>query len=160
MTYQIIYSSEATTPMESDDLEALLEKARSKNAAHGISGALVYTDRVFLQILEGEEAELQALMAKILKDPRHEAVTILREGDVPTAHFESWGMAYVGATPDQAAQWAGLRGGSGSQKGIEDVSADLRRTAQFVKDIRALLAPETAAASAGQSAVDTATGSL
>ena len=145
-------------PMQSDDLEELLEKARSNNAAHGISGALVYTDRVFLQILEGERAKLQALMARIVKDVRHEAVVILREGDIPAAQFGSWGMAYVGATPDQAARWAGVRGDEGSQDGTDDANADLERTAQFVKDIRGLLALGTPAGPSGKMDLDPAPG--
>ena len=143
MTYQIIYSSEATIPMQSHDLEELLDRARSSNAIHGISGALVYSDGMFLQILEGESGKLQALMAKILKDVRHEAVTILREGEVPSAQFSSWGMAYVSATPEQAARWAGIRRDPGSQDVVTDGKESLRRTTQFAHDILALLKPET-----------------
>lgn len=143
MTYQTIYSSEATIPMQSDDLEALLEKARRKNGSLDISGALVYTDGIFLQILEGDRVRVQALMDRILKDVRHENVTILREGEVAAAQFSSWKMAYVSATTEQVARWAGL--GAGSENGeVVDDDENRRRTARFAQDILALLAPEEA----------------
>jgi hypothetical protein len=110
MTYQIIYSSDASIPMQSDDLEDLLEQAREHNAQRGITGALVYVDGIFLQILEGEAATIKALMARISRDLRHEAVTVLQEGEVPSARFSDWTMAYIGATPEQVADWLCLPG--------------------------------------------------
>ena len=61
MTYQIIYSSESSTPMQADDLEYLLAHARRHNAAKEITGALVYADGVFLQILEGDSASVRCV---------------------------------------------------------------------------------------------------
>lgn len=158
MTYQIIYSSQSTMPMQSDDLEELLEHARTRNGLQGISGALVYTDGMFLQILEGENVKVRALMAKIRKDVRHEAVTILREGEIVSAQFGSWGMAYVGATPEQAASWAGIRGEAECAEVTRDPSEDLRRTAQFAQDILALLAPEKPGGPARKQDIETESG--
>ena len=117
MTYQIIYSSESTMPMQSEDLETLLTHARSRNADAGISGALIYADGVFLQIIEGDRAQVETLMTRIRKDRRHEAVTVLREGEMPSARFERWKMAYIGATSEQVARWAGLRVSSAASEG-------------------------------------------
>jgi len=83
------------------DLEELLDHARRSNAAKGVIGALVYADGIFLQILEGDNARVQELMAKIQRDVRHGGVLILREGEVPKAIFGSWKMAFVSATPQQ-----------------------------------------------------------
>ncbi len=142
MTYQTIYSSSSTIPMQSDDLEQLLENARSRNGAQGISGALVYTDMMFLKILEGEREKVQALMARIVKDVRHENVIILREGDTPIARFSSWGMAYVSATPEEAAKWAGVGIDTGECEVVNDADQNLDRTARFVQDILTMLTPE------------------
>ena len=141
MTYQTIYSSEATTPMQTEDLEELLQRARRRNAIEGISGALVYTDGIFLQILEGERAKVHALMARIHKDVRHENVTVLREGDVPAPLFSSWKMAYVSATPAEVARWAGIDVVTGKSEAVDD-HENVERTAQFAQDILALLARE------------------
>lgn len=139
MTYQIIYSSEATTPMQSEDLEEILDHARSSNAIKGITGALVYGEGMFLQILEGDRVAVMDLMAKICRDVRHEAVTVLREGEIPAALFRGWKMAYVSATAQQVAKWAGLDGVTGSAERANDISDEAHRTARFAQDILSLL---------------------
>ncbi|MES2465156.1 MAG: BLUF domain-containing protein [Armatimonadota bacterium] len=139
MTYQIVYYSEAATPMQTDDLEELLDHARRSNAANCVTGALVYADGIFLQVLEGDNARVQELMAKIQRDVRHGGVLILREGEVPEAIFGSWKMAFVSATPQQVAKWAGLRVANGTFESSRDEAEEQHRTAQFAQDILALL---------------------
>lgn len=131
MTYQIIYSSDSTTPMQSDDLEDLLEHARDRNAQRGITGALLYVDGVFLQILEGEAATLKTLMARIALDLRHESVTVLQEGYVRAPRFSDWTMAYIGATPEQMADWLCLPGTTP----VPDLFDGLRRDTSKVDDV-------------------------
>jgi hypothetical protein len=131
MTYQIIYSSDSSIPMQADDLEDLLEQARERNAQRGITGALVYVDGVFLQILEGEAATIKALMAKIAIDLRHEAVTVLQEGEVPAPRFSDWTMAYVGATPEQVADWLCMPGTTP----VPDLFDGMRRDASQVTNV-------------------------
>ena len=143
MTYQIIYSSESTFPMKTEDLEELLERARAKNSVQGISGALIYADGMFLQILEGEHDPVQALMATIVKDVRHENVLVLREGEIPSAKFSRWDMAYIAATAAEVARWAGLGAATATADGgARDVADNVHRTAQFAQDILALLKQE------------------
>lgn len=144
MTYQIVYSSEASTPMQTDDLEEILGHARSRNAARGITGALVYAEGLFLQILEGDRAEVEDLMARIRRDVRHETVVVLREGEIPLPMFGHWKMAYVSATPQQVARWAGLGAGAGTPESPNPNGEDEQRTAQFARDIRALLLADDA----------------
>jgi hypothetical protein len=143
--YQIIYSSESSTPMQLDDLEDILEHARIWNASVGITGALVYADGVFLQILEGDRVTVQELMIKILRDLRHETVTVLRECEIPCAVFGRWQMAYVSATPEQVAAWAGLSVEAGTHEGLNSSGEDPLRAAQFAQSILALLKPDNAA---------------
>lgn len=139
MTYQIIYSSEAATPMQTDDLQELLDHARRSNATRGITGALVYAEGIFLQILEGDKVLLQDLMAKIRRDVRHESVSVLREGEVPTAIFGSWKMAYVSATPKQVAKWAGVSVANDTTESLSETAEEQNRTARFAEDILSLL---------------------
>jgi hypothetical protein len=137
--YQIIYSSEAATPMQTDDLQELLDHARRSNAAKGITGALVYAEGIFLQILEGDKVLLLDLMAKIRRDVRHESVLVLRESEVPTAIFGSWKMAYVSATPKQVAKWAGVSAANDTTESLSETAEERNRTAQFAQDILSLL---------------------
>lgn len=144
MTYQIIYSSASSTPMELDELEDILEHAQSSNSTCGITGALVYADGYFLQILEGEKAAVESLMQRIKKDLRHETVVILQSGQMDSAAFSDWRMAYVSATPEQVAQWAGL----GVENKLPDVWENLRqnptRASQVAASILSVLVAGTA----------------
>lgn len=139
MTYRIIYASNATSPLQTDDLEELLDQAMRRNAAQDITGALVYSEGMFLQILEGDRQVLEDLMNQIRRDLRHERVTVLQEGEVPGRTFGQWAMAYVSATPQQVVRWAGLSAVMGTAEGSGDDTDETERTAQFAKDILALL---------------------
>jgi Sensors of blue-light using FAD len=139
VTYQIIYSSEAATPMQTDDLQELLDRSRRSNAAKGITGALIYAEGSFLQILEGDKVQLQELMVKIRRDVRHETVSVLRESEVPVAIFGSWKMAYVSATPKQIAEWTGVIAANDTAESVSETTEEQNRTAQFAQDILSLL---------------------
>jgi hypothetical protein len=139
LTYRIIYASNATSPLQTDDLEELLDQAMRRNAAQDITGALVYSEGMFLQILEGDRQVLEDLMNQIRRDLRHERVTVLQEGEVPGRTFGQWAMAYVSATPQQVVRWAGLSAVMGTAEGSGDDTDETERTAQFAKDILALL---------------------
>jgi hypothetical protein len=142
MTYQIIYSSESATPMQTDDLEEILQHARGSNAAKGITGALIYVDGIFLQVLEGETGTVQELMARISKDLRHETVTVLKQGEVSCASFSDWKMAYVGATSAQVAKWAGLTGTTALPEVLTDMRQDPERASQLAQGILSVLRSE------------------
>jgi len=142
MTYQIIYSSESATPMQMDDLEDILEQARSSNAARQITGALVYVDGTFLQVLEGEASTVKALMARIVADVRHETVTVLKEAEVAAPTFRDWRMAYVSATPAQVAQWAGLPGTTAVPDILDVLRQDPFKAAQVAQSILSVLCAE------------------
>lgn len=139
MTYRIIYSSVSSTPMQLDELEDLLEQAQSNNSSHGIKGALVYVDGFFLQVLEGEKDSVQKLMQTISKDFRHETVTVLQADEIATAAFSDWDMAYVSATPEQVARWAGLSGTTKLPEVLDDIHQDPHKATQVAKSILSIL---------------------
>ncbi len=140
MTYQIIYSSEATAAMSVSDLERILADARSGNAARGITGALVYVEGVFLQILEGKEDAVRELMRHIAADTRHTAVKVFHEAAVDEPLFGTWRMAFLSATPEQMAVWAGLEGAAPVEVILEEVRRSPQRVAQVVANLLKALA--------------------
>lgn len=91
-TYQLLYRSHATAVPTPADLQRLLDQARAHNATAHLTGLLVSHDGQYVQILEGSQGEVQALYARILRDPRHTRVVTLSEGLEPTRHFPSWRM--------------------------------------------------------------------
>ena len=146
MPYQIIYSSKSATPMQMDDLEEILESARESNTNAGITGALVYVDGFFLQILEGEARAVETLMARIAKDVRLETVTVLGQREITTSVFSEWRMAYVSATTEQVAEWAGLSRTTAVPDILADMHSDPMRVTQVTESILSALAaaPDTA----------------
>jgi len=139
MTYQIIYSSASSTPMQIDELEDLLEQAQANNSITGITGALVYVDGYFLQVLEGEQEAVEKLFATISKDLRHDAVGILQAAHIPTAAFADWKMAYVSATAAQVASWAGLPLTSNPPEVWANIHHDRTRASTVTSGILSLL---------------------
>jgi hypothetical protein len=95
--FRLIYSSHSLlAPDESrGELGAIFTAARRNNKALGITGALLISGRAFAQALEGEERAVRDLYGRIERDPRHERVTVLREGEVDGRVFGRWAMAKV-----------------------------------------------------------------
>jgi hypothetical protein len=55
----LVYVSVARELMSDEDLKAILEVARRKNAERNITGMLLYRSGYFIQALEGEEADVE-----------------------------------------------------------------------------------------------------
>ncbi len=92
---RLVYLSFAHSHWPLIDLLGLLEGARRNNQRCGISGMLLYSDRVFMQLIEGPEAAIAMLLATLATDPRHTRLTVLSDQRV-AAHrlFPDWGMAF------------------------------------------------------------------
>ncbi len=135
MTYQIMYSSQATRPMTVAALEEILTDAREGNSARNVTGALVYVDGVFFQVIEGDKDVVRKLIADIAVDTRHEAVKVFYEAEVDTRTFESWGMAYFSPTAEQMSAWAGLPGTTTVEGILADIEADPQRAPRILPNI-------------------------
>lgn len=72
----------------------MLLKARTFNAAHDISGCLLYHDGHFLQLIEGAEKEVKLLYENIAADKRHRSVTLLASERVVMRLFDKWSMLF------------------------------------------------------------------
>src|SRR3954465_12203500 len=90
----LIYVSSAVQLFTTEELVALLEQARRKNARLGITGMLLYKDGNFMQVLEGEDETVRALAAEIERDRRHKAFTILTTDTIAERQFHNWSMAF------------------------------------------------------------------
>ena len=93
--HEIVYVSLATREMGQDGLAELLDRARLHNASRGITGLLLYHRREFLQLIEGERSEVEALFDSICRDARHQQVHTLWEGAVQGQGFPAWHMGFV-----------------------------------------------------------------
>ena len=104
--YRLIYRSHSLLPDSGKDqaaLAAILKQSRSGNADKGITGALMLYDDWFAQVLEGPQAAVEALYARIKADARHDGVRLNEAGPTPKRLFGKWAMAVVAERhePDQ-----------------------------------------------------------
>lgn len=91
---QWVYASAASTSFDQADLEALLAKARANNEKVNVTGMLLYHDGSFLQVLEGEEEDVEAIVDKIQVDDRHCNVILLHRGEIDAPNFGDWSMGF------------------------------------------------------------------
>jgi hypothetical protein len=140
MPHQIMYSSQATEPMTVTGLEAILADARTGNEARNVTGALVYVDGVFFQIIEGDKDVVHKLMASIASDSRHHSVKIFYEAEIDVRAFESWSMAYLSATAEQMSKWAGLPGTATVEQLLTDINRSPHRVPRILVNILNALA--------------------
>jgi hypothetical protein len=135
MPYHIVYSSQAAKPMTLTDLEEILEDARSGNESRNITGALIYADGVFFQVLEGEKDAVRKLMSSIASDSRHHSVRICYEMEVDEPAFKSWRMAYLAPSAEQLSAWAGLPAAATVDKVMADIHADASRVPRILVNV-------------------------
>jgi hypothetical protein len=82
-------------------LHDLLAQSQAYNAAHGLTGVLLYSAGQFVQVLEGPEEEVRAVYGRIQRDLRHTDVRTLSEGPGPKRRFADWRMAFTAVPPAQ-----------------------------------------------------------
>jgi hypothetical protein len=97
MLVRLLYASRSASDIDETLMTGILEHSRKYNLDHGITGILcAYTPgNVFLQLLEGGRAAVNALYANIVRDPRHSDVTLLDYAEITERRFASWRMGRV-----------------------------------------------------------------
>lgn len=74
----------------------IVATAVKRNPASGLTGALLFTGRHFAQVLEGDSASIDGLMAAISDDSRHDQLMMVARGPLIERRFCDWSMAYFG----------------------------------------------------------------
>lgn len=102
----LLYMSRATRPMAAGEIDQLLARARLRNEALGVTGALLHYGGRFVQVLEGEPEAVEGCFRRILDDPRHAQVLRLHAEAITAPRFMHWSMRYIGATgtPDRTVE--------------------------------------------------------
>jgi hypothetical protein len=117
--FQTAYVSRAAEAMTQESLLSLLQQCLTNNEASGVTGMLLYGNGTFLQVLEGEEAVLEAVIEKIEKDPRHSKIHILYRKAIENRQYSDWSMGFRRVSAQ------GLNNGAGlSEFGAKDFNFD------------------------------------
>jgi Sensors of blue-light using FAD len=97
----LVYISLAPASANSETASAIAAAARQRNLALGVSGALLHYAGYYLQVLEGEQASVQALYERIRRDTRHFNARRVTLEPVPQRQFAGWAMHHVPAPSGQ-----------------------------------------------------------
>ena len=146
MLYRMLYSSNAASPMTSADLEQILVDARSGNEARDVTGALIYVDGVFLQILEGERETVKELVASIGGDVRHAAMKVFHEAEIPERAFDDWRMAYLAPDVAEMSRWADLEGTGSIGELLDQVHRDAQKVPKILVSVMEAIAARSTGA--------------
>jgi hypothetical protein len=92
MLVRLIYASRAAEALSAEMLSTLLKTARDHNTAAGITGVLVHSEGIFLQLLEGGRNAVNAVYNRITQDKRHHDVVLLSYDEVSERRFAGWAM--------------------------------------------------------------------
>lgn len=91
-----MYISRLTDPLSMAEIENIGITSSRNNRQADITGLLVYFERLFFQIIEGEEQVVDQLFDTIGKDPRHQDIIRLKtEYDVEDRLFPAWSMKTI-----------------------------------------------------------------
>jgi len=91
----LAYTSRARFDLSSADLVDIHRTSMQQNVLHGITGLLVFDGTRFLQIIEGPDDAIDALVDKLRFDTRHSAFEVRDERTVDRASFPDWTMELI-----------------------------------------------------------------
>mgnify|MGYP003643092662 CR=1 FL=1 len=92
--HRIIYLSTAIGYLEKQEIESILKKSCVYNLEKNITGILLYIDRDFIQVLEGDKNDISTLFKKIKKDKRHKGIICVINETITQRQFSDWSMGY------------------------------------------------------------------
>jgi hypothetical protein len=104
MIHQLVYYSRNTV-VGGDramltNMREILSVSQRNNSHDGITGFLIFDKIWFVQILEGERSKVTETYARIARDTRHSAATIINVRDVQGRLFPNWTMGGAMRTPE------------------------------------------------------------
>jgi hypothetical protein len=92
MLVRLLYASHATGPVNCALIQEIMQQSHAHNPQHGITGILCHSDKLYMQVLEGGRDAINALYAKILRDPRHTDVVLLHYEEICERRYAGWTM--------------------------------------------------------------------
>ncbi|MCB1477404.1 MAG: BLUF domain-containing protein [Tepidamorphaceae bacterium] len=143
---RIVYQSQATLLPDAEvigsAIDDIVETSRRNNERSDLTGALVYSDGIFMQVLEGPAAAVDAAMSRILDDRRHKNIRILRREPIDSRLFPGKPLAFVSAA---AIREAVMGSGKGFSMDICRLPPDI-----FAPLLRSLVVPAVPASRGAQ----------
>ena len=79
------------------ELKDIMAACQRNNPPFGVSGALLYNETFFAQVLEGDRKAVTQTFCRISADSRHSDLVILEARPIDQRRFAAWSMGFVGA---------------------------------------------------------------
>lgn len=90
MRYAISYVSTANIDLQKQGVNDIMNETNFYNKGHEVTGILLYNERSFFQLIEGEKEIIQPLYDKIIKDSRHKDIIKFLEKPVSRPAFDGY----------------------------------------------------------------------
>ena len=100
MLVQLTYASRTAGILGASDVKDILAASKRNNTPIGVTGALCLNNGIFLQQLEGDKAEVNALYHRILRDERHRDPAILDFAEIAHRRFGGWSMGLLSSVEE------------------------------------------------------------
>ena len=98
MLIRLIYASRSAGMLSPVEVKDIVRSSQRNNAKLAVTGALMLSNGVFLQCLEGDHLVVNALYHRILLDPRHREPAILSYAEIDQRLYGAWSMGLVSTT--------------------------------------------------------------
>lgn len=92
MLVRLLYVSRAADALTPAMIDTIVGQSRKNNPDSGITGLLCHSGNVFMQVLEGGRAAVNATYARIVRDARHSDVQLLLYEEISERRFAGWTM--------------------------------------------------------------------
>lgn len=106
--HRLIYISSGRRKFDADELGEILDVSIKNNAEIGVTGMLLYLDGNFLQLLEGDAEDVEALYERIALDKRHSGSIVLSRAPVTERVFPDWAMGLKAVDADKDGEIVGV----------------------------------------------------
>lgn len=97
----LVYISHATRDITEEELVKILNKSRDNNIKRDVTGVLLYSNKLFIQYIEGEQENIDELLETLAGDDRHSDITIIAKNDIEKRLFGNWTMGFVSPMQDE-----------------------------------------------------------
>jgi hypothetical protein len=90
----LVYVSSGKDDLTDEDFKNILNSCRRNNQPRNVTGMLLYRNGYFIQVLEGEETDVDFIYQRIAADPRHDHVVLVEKNRITERAFPDWSMGF------------------------------------------------------------------
>lgn len=92
MLVRLVYASKAAANIRSKDMINIGVSADTHNQDNDVTGALVFGDGYFLQVLEGDRDAVWETFSRIQVDDRHSDILMIESVEIQERTYSEWTM--------------------------------------------------------------------